>query len=175
MRAAQHWAAAPECLKTTPRVQAYGEVDELNSLIGLALAKQISPRLAQTLLPIQNQLFHLGAELAFPPEEGTQAQVPQIQKVHIQALEQLIDELNAEVGPLQNFILPGGSEGAALLQVARAVCRRAERRVVGLSHSENIRPEALAYINRLSDLLFVMARYENKQKGINEPLWDSRA
>jgi len=94
---------------------------------------------------------------------------------HARALEELIDELNAVVGPLENFILPGGSAGAAALQVARAVCRRAERRVVTLAGKESVRPEALAYLNRLSDLLFVMARYENKQRGIKEPLWDTKA
>jgi cob(I)alamin adenosyltransferase len=161
--------------KDHPRVRAYGSVDELNSFIGLALAQGLSQRLAETLPPIQNQLFHLGAELSFPPGEGEEYKIPKIGGRHIQSLEELIDELNAVVGPLENFILPGGSSGAAALQVARAVCRRAERRVVILMSNEEVRAEALAYLNRLSDLLFVMARYENKQRGIAEPLWDTRA
>ncbi len=183
--------------KDNPRVRAYGSVDELNSFLGLALAQGLSPRLAETLPPIQNQLFHLGAELSFPAnkeEESRKAtlsavarsglrskpdkaipKIPRIEAHHIQALEELIDELNAVVGPLENFILPGGSPGAAVLQVARAVCRRAERRVVTLAREETLRPEALAYLNRLSDLLFVMARYENKQAGIVEPLWDTKS
>ena len=161
--------------KDSPRVRAYGAVDEVNSLLGMALAQGLSPRLAQSVPPIQNELFHLGAELSYPPEEGKPAAIPQIEQRHIQAQEDLIDELNAQVGPLENFILPGGSAGAAALQVARAVCRRAERRLVTLARQEEVRPEALAYLNRLSDLLFVMARYENKQRGIQEPLWDSRA
>lgn len=161
--------------KDSPRVRAYGAVDEVNSLLGMALAQRLSPRLAQTLPTIQNELFHLGAELSYPPEEGQSASIPQIEARHIKAQEELIDELNAEVGPLQNFILPGGSPGAAALQVARAVCRRAERRLVTLAGREAVRPEALAYLNRLSDLLFVMARFENKQRGIEEPLWNSHA
>ncbi len=183
--------------KDNPRVRAYGSVDELSSFLGLALAQGLSPRLAETLPPIQNQLFHLGAELSFPAnkeEESRKAtlsavarsglrskpdkaipKIPRIEAHHIQALEELIDELNAVVGPLENFILPGGSPGAAVLQVARAVCRRAERRVVTLAREETLRPEALAYLNRLSDLLFVMARYENKQAGIVEPLWDTKS
>ncbi len=160
--------------KDHARVRAYGSVDELNSLIGLALAQGLSPRLAETLPPIQNQLFNLGAELSFPASQGEEIKVPQIEARHIEALEKLVDELNAVVGPLENFILPGGSPGAAALQVARAVCRRAERRAVTLAREENVRPEALAYLNRLSDLLFVMARYENKQRGVQEPLWDTR-
>lgn len=160
--------------KDSPRVNTYGAVDELNSLIGLALAQGLSPRLAQTLPSIQNQLFHLGAELSFPPDESKEFQIPQIEARHIKALEDLIDELNAVVGPLENFILPGGSAGAAALQVVRAVCRRAERKAVTLARKETVRPEALQYLNRLSDLLFVMARYENKQRGIEEPLWNSR-
>lgn len=161
--------------KDSLRVGAYGTVDELNSFIGVALAQGLSPRLAETLPVIQNLLFHLGAELSFPPEESSEMKIPHIEESHIQAIEQLIDELNAQVGPLENFILPGGAAGAAALQVARAVCRRAERGLVTLGREESVGPEALAYLNRLSDLLFVMARYENKQRGVQEPLWDSRA
>ena len=161
--------------KDSPRVRAYGAVDEVNSLVGMALAQGLSARLSEALPTIQNQLFHLGAELSTPANKGKQATVPQIEERHIKAQEDLIDELNAQVGPLQNFILPGGSAGAAALQVARAVCRRAERRLVTLARQEAVRSEALAYLNRLSDLLFVMARYENKQRGIQEPLWDSRS
>jgi cob(I)alamin adenosyltransferase len=160
--------------KDSLRVSAYGTVDELNSLIGLALAQGLSPRLAETLPRIQNQLFNLGAELSFPPDEGKEFKIPQIEARHIEWLEKLIDELNAVVGPLENFILPGGVPGAAALQVARAVCRRAERRVVRLGREDTVRPEALAYLNRLSDLLFVMGRYENKQTGIADQLWQSR-
>ena len=162
--------------KDALRIQAYGTVDELNSMIGLALAHGLSPRLAETLPAIQNELFHLGSDLAYPQEEGEkEIQVPRIEQRHLDALEKLIDELNQVVGPLENFILPGGSLGAAALQLARAICRRAERAAVTLSKEETINPLSLAYLNRLSDALFVMGRYENKQAGIDEPTWDSHA
>jgi cob(I)alamin adenosyltransferase len=161
--------------KDDSRVIAYGTVDELNALLGWALAHGLSEQITQALPPIQNQLFHLGSELAFPPEEGVQIEIPRIAQHHIDALEKLIDELNETLGPLKNFILPGGSPGAAALQLARTVCRRAERELVTLSRRDETRPEALAFLNRLSDALFVMARYENHQRGISEPLWDSHA
>ncbi len=157
------------------RVTAYGTIDELNSLIGLALSYGLDDRLAEVLPGIQNTLFHLGSDLAFPAEDKEAWQVPRIEDRHIAELEDLIDELNEIVGPLQNFILPGGSSGAAALQVARAVCRRAERSIVSLSRSQEINPLNLNFINRLSDALFVMGRYENKRKGIEDPLWDTRA
>lgn len=161
--------------KDHPRVRAYGAVDEVNSLLGVALAHNLAPRLAETLPVVQNLLFHLGAELSFPADEGAEYNLPHIRQSHIDSLEALIDELNAQVGPLENFILPGGSPGAASLQLARAVCRRAERRLVTLAGEDVVRPEAIQYLNRLSDALFVMARYENQQKGISEPLWDTHA
>jgi len=161
--------------KDSPRIRANGAVDELNSFIGLALVQGLSPRLAEALPAIQNELFHLGADLSFPPSEGKEFEIPRIETRHVEALEKLIDELNEQVGPLENFILPGGSPGAAALQVARAVCRHTERRLVSLARQEPISPEVLAYVNRLSDALFVMARYENKQRGVQEPLWDSHA
>lgn len=160
--------------KDSARVAAYGTVDELNSAIGGALAQGLSLRLMETLPVIQNELFHLGSDLAFREEDKQTYQLPQIEERHIQALEKLIDELNEVVGPLQNFILPGGSIGAAQLHAARTICRRTERDVLTLAREEPIGPWVMAYLNRLSDLLFVMARYENKQRGISEPLWDSR-
>jgi len=161
--------------KDAPRVAAYGTVDELNALLGLALSYELDEKLAMVLPKIQNDLFHLGSDLAFPEEEKKQFSVPRIEERHVNSLESLIDELNESVGPLTNFILPGRVQGAAVLQVARAVCRRAEREVVSLSREEEVNPLNLQYLNRLSDALFVMGRYENKQKGVQEPLWDSRA
>jgi cob(I)alamin adenosyltransferase len=155
------------------RIQAYGDVDELNALLGLALVQGLDGRLVESLSSIQNELFHLGADLAFPPDDQKKIEVPRIQQNHIDSLENLIDELNAVVGKLDNFILPGGAPGAAVLHVARAVCRRAERHLTSLARKESVRPSSLAYLNRLSDALFVMARYENHQNGIPEPLWDS--
>ena len=101
--------------------------------------------------------------------------MPQIEARHLTRLEQMIDEFNAELGPLENFILPGGSLGAAQLHVARTVCRRAERAVVSLAQHEPVGAFALRYLNRLSDVLFVMARFENRERGVSEPLWDTTA
>ena len=160
--------------KDSARVSAYGTVDELNSVIGVALAHGLSPRLMETLPVIQNELFHLGSDLAFREEDKPKSPLPQIEERHVQKLEGLIDELSEVVGPLQNFILPGGSIGAAHLHVARTICRRAEREVLTLARAEPIGGFVVPYLNRLSDLLFVMARYENKQLRIEEPLWNSK-
>jgi cob(I)alamin adenosyltransferase len=161
--------------KDSARVAAYGTVDELNSAIGVALAHGLSERLAQTLPPIQNELFHLGSDLCFVEEDKAKHDVPQVEARHVLTLEALINELNGVVGPLQNFILPGGTVGAANLHLARAICRRAEREVTALARHESVGPFVSTYLNRLSDALFVMARYENKMRGIAEPLWDTRA
>lgn len=161
--------------KDSLRVTAYGTVDELNSLLGVALASGLTPRLAEILPIIQNELFHLGSDLCFTEEDKAQYQIPQIEERHVKQLEKWIDEMTAVVGPLENFILPGGSLGSAQLHVARTVCRRAERDVVTLSRSEAIGRYVLPYLNRLSDALFVMARYENHQRAIPEPLWNTLA
>jgi cob(I)alamin adenosyltransferase len=161
--------------KDAPRVAAYGTVDELNASLGVALALGLTPRLAEAFGPIQNELFHLGSDLCFREADKAKVQLPQIEARHIEHLEHLIDEFNAAVGPLQNFILPGGAPGAAQLQLTRTICRRAERAVVTLARREAIGGFALRYLNRLSDLLFVAARYENLQRGVAEPLWDSHA
>jgi cob(I)alamin adenosyltransferase len=160
--------------KDSARVAAYGTVDELNSAIGVALAQGLVPRLREMLPVIQNELFHLGSDLAFREEDKQTYPLPQIEERHVLRLEEWIDELNDIVGPLQNFILPGGSIGAAQLHTARTICRRAERDVLTLAREEPIGGLVLPYLNRLSDLLFVMARYENHQRGIAEPLWNSR-
>ncbi len=158
--------------KDSRRVETYGTVDELNSQIGLALALGLSERLAVELTSIQNQLFDLGSDLATPATSQARHPVPTIEARHIEHLEALIDELNDAVGPLANFLLPGGSVGAATLHVARTVCRRAERQAAALAREEPIGPTVLPYLNRLSDALFVMARYENRQGQVPEPLWE---
>jgi cob(I)alamin adenosyltransferase len=165
-------ASGREVSKDAPRVEAYGAVDELNAQVGVALALGLDERLAEALRRIQNELFHLGADLATPFAAKPEIQVPRIEARHVDALESQIDELNAVVGPVENFILPGGSPAAAALQVARAVCRRAERRVVTLSRDEQIGDQVVPYLNRLSDTLFVMARFTNHLQGVEEPLWD---
>jgi len=164
--------------KDSLRVTAYGTVDELNASLGVCLAGGLTPRLDALLRPIQNELFHLGSDLSFPEDykaKHSEHRLPQIEARHIELLEQLIDEFNAAVGPLENFILPGGSLSAAHLHVARTVCRRAERAVVSLAQQEAVGAFALRYLNRLSDLLFVMARYENHERGVAEPLWNTTA
>jgi cob(I)alamin adenosyltransferase len=157
--------------KDNLRVAVYGTVDELNSQIGLALAAGLCDRLAQLLPSIQNELFDLGSDLCFLEEDKGKFPLPQIEARHVARLEALIDEMTAVVGPLENFILPGGSAGASHLHVARTVCRRAERETARLAREEGVGPYVLAYLNRLSDALFVMARYENHQQGTPEPLW----
>lgn len=161
--------------KDSLRVEAYGTVDELNSAIGVALAGGLCERLAGVLPAIQNELFHLGSDLCFVEEDKVKYALPQIEERHVQRLEALIDEMTGVVGPLENFILPGGALGSAHLHVARTVCRRAERIVTTLAREEAIGGHVLAYLNRLSDALFVMARYENHQRGVAEPLWDTLA
>lgn len=161
--------------KDALRVQAYGTVDELNSQIGAALAVGLNDRLQAALREIQNELFHLGSDLCFVEEDKARYQPPQIEERHVDRLEALIDELAPAVGVLENFILPGGSLGASHLHVARAVCRRAERDATSLAQAEPVNRQAIRYLNRLSDALFVMSRYENHQQGVAEPLWDPAA
>ncbi len=157
--------------KDNLRVQSYGTVDELNSQLGLALAVGLCDRLAQVLPEIQNELFDVGSDLCFLEEDKQRYRLPQIEARHVERLEALIDEMTAVVGPLENFILPGGSLGSAHLHVARTVCRRAEREVTTLAHTEAVGANVLPYLNRLSDALFVMARYENHMRHVPEPLW----
>jgi cob(I)alamin adenosyltransferase len=157
--------------KDDPRVRAYGTVDELNSSIGVALALGVADRLGRELATIQNELFDLGSDLCWPQDDERRGRIPTVQAAHIERLERLIDEFNEVVGPLTNFLLPGGAPGAAQLHVARTVCRRAERETVLLSRTEPIGELVLPYLNRLSDALFVMARYENHLRGVAEPLW----
>jgi cob(I)alamin adenosyltransferase len=161
--------------KDSLRVSAYGTVDELNSAIGLALAHGLCPRLAEALPAIQNELFHLGSDLCFVEGDKAQRSVPQIEARHVERLEALIGEMTQAVGPLGNFTLPGGAVGAAYLHLARTICRRAERACLALARVEPIGAFVVPYLNRLSDALFVMARFENRAQGVPEPLWDSRA
>jgi cob(I)alamin adenosyltransferase len=160
--------------KDAARVAAYGTVDELNAALGVAVAHGLVPRLAEVLPTIQNELFHLGSDLCFLEADKATFKLPQIETRHVSALERVIDELNDVVGPLENFILPGGAPGAAHLHVARTVCRRAERDAIALAREEPVGPFVIAYLNRLSDALFVMARYENRMRGVAEPVWESR-
>lgn len=159
--------------KDTARVAAFGVVDELNSALGLALALGLTDRTRSMVVSIQNELFHLGSDLCFL-EADKPASIPQIELRHVERLEAFIDEANDVLGPLENFILPGGAPSAAALHVARSTCRRAEREVTALARQEPIGRHTLRYLNRLSDALFVIARLENHEHGVSEPLWDPR-
>ncbi len=161
--------------KDSLRIAAYGTVDELSSEIGVAIACGLDADLSSVLTRVQNELFHLGSDLCILEDDKVRFPVPTIEERHVLALEALMDRLTEEVGPLQNFILPGGALGAAHLHVARTVCRRAERDLVALGRIEPIGPWTLRYLNRLSDALFVLARAENHRRGIPDILWDSRA
>lgn len=161
--------------KDSIRIEAYGTVDELNSVLGVALSQGLDPRADRELRRIQNELFHLGSDLCFLEEDKERTPVPTVEQRHVKALETLIDDVAGELGPLENFILPGGAAGAAYLHVARTVCRRAERLVARLAAGEPIHAPVLHYLNRLSDALFVLARYENHRRGVPDVTWDSRA
>ena len=159
--------------KTHLRVEACGTIDEVNSLLGLARALGPSERGDRWLAHVQNQLFHLGADLA-TPQHAKAEWITRIAAGDIAWMEATIDEMTAELAPLKNFILPGGAGAAAALQTARAVSRRAERVVVALSEREDIGEFVLPYVNRLSDWLFTLARYENLQAGQAESKWSLR-
>jgi len=159
--------------KNHPRVEAYGDVDELNAVLGLARAAEPMPRIDEVLVPIQRDLFAIGALLATPDREKMQQHLTKarVDEVRIQDLEHAIDDGDAELETLKSFIVPGGSQKAAVLHMARTVCRRAERRVVELSGNTEIPPLVIIYLNRLSDLLFTLARVANKRSGTGEVTW----
>jgi cob(I)alamin adenosyltransferase len=155
--------------KTDPRIEAYGTVDELNSVIGLVLAGDVPEEFRPWLEQVQNDLFDLGADLSVPLEDERERL--RTTGAQVERLEELCDRVNERLEPLKSFVLPGGSEGAALLHVARTVCRRAERQATALAEASELNPDALAYLNRLSDLLFILARSANAERGAPEPLW----
>ncbi len=161
--------------KSIPRVAAYGTVDELNATLGLALAELNENPHAQALVRIQNALFSLGAELAtVAPRAGSEHRIALLDATETSWLEAEIDRLTDGLPPLKHFILPGGTRAAASLHLARTVCRRAERTIVTLAATEPVRGEILAYVNRLSDYLFVLARAVNSSAGQPEPIWLGR-
>ena len=154
--------------KTSLRVEACGTLDELNCVIGATRAASPTAPTENYLATIQHHLFSLGADLA---TSGKRQCVARINPIEITWLETEIDRMASELPPLQNFIFPGGSAAAAQIHLARAVCRRAERAVVNLSQSEQISKSALIFLNRLSDFLFILARYENLRSGVTEEKW----
>jgi cob(I)alamin adenosyltransferase len=150
--------------KDAPRIAAIGEVDELNAILGVLLCETLPEEIATLLTGIQHDLFDLGGELSVPGGQFLKASQPG-------RLEAAIDRYNGELAPLKEFILPGGTRAAALAHQARTVCRRAERAVVALAREEAVSEPGRQYLNRLSDLLFVLARWINKQAGCGDVLW----
>lgn len=159
--------------KDDPRVEAYGDVDELNAAIGVVRAVEMMPRIDEVLVPVQRDLFSLGALLATPDLEKMHDHLAkaQIDEARIQDLERAIDACDSELEPLRAFIVPGGSPKSAALHVARTVCRRAERRVIHLQKEVEIPQIVVVYLNRLSDLLFSLARVANTRAGAGEVTW----
>jgi len=151
--------------KDSLRVAAYGTVDEANSTLGLLLAAEVPDDIRSLLTTIQHQLFDLGGELCIPGHAA-------IEDADIERLEQQLDRYNDDLPPLKDFILPGGGEAAARCHIARTVVRRAEREAVALARVEDVRPQAVRYLNRLSDLLFVLARVLARASGHGEVLWN---
>lgn len=150
--------------KDAPRIAALGEVDELNSVIGLLLCEELPHEIRALLIDIQHDLFDLGGELSVPGSAF-------LQEEQVARLEDVLARLNAELAPLKEFVLPGGLRAAAFSHLARTVCRRAERSVVALGRQEIVSTTARRYLNRLSDFLFVLARWLNKQAGCGDVLW----
>ncbi|HVA89626.1 MAG TPA: cob(I)yrinic acid a,c-diamide adenosyltransferase [Chloroflexota bacterium] len=161
--------------KDVPRVEAYGTVDELNACLGLAVVAMVDqPDIHALLFRTQSELFDLGAELSTPPERAADrlaARVPLMEAARVEALEREIDQYEEELPPLKTFILPGGTPASAALHLARTICRRAERRVITLAAREDVNPEVVRYLNRLSDLLFVLARVANRRAGCEDVPW----
>lgn len=157
--------------KDDPRVEAYGAVDELNAALGLAESASDDPQVKGWLQRIQDELFALGSELATPKPDQVKRQVQPIGPEQTSALEGIIDQIDEEVPPLRHFILPGGHPCAAHLHLARTICRRAERRVISLAEQAPVRTDVISYLNRLSDLLFMLARLVNCRNEIDEPIW----
>ena len=161
--------------KNHPRVEAYGDVDELNAAIGFARSIEPMPRVDEVLVPIQRDLFAIGALLATPDREKMRQHLEKarVDDDRVGQLERAIDDGDRELEPLRSFIVPGGTPKAAALHVARTVCRRAERRVVSLTETgaDEIPPVVVIYLNRLSDLLFTLARVANRRAGAGEVTW----
>ena len=157
--------------KANRRVAAYGEVDELNAVLGWLVSQSEHDMLREKLALMQSDLFSLGAHLATPGGARTHVHLPALPTARVAEMESWIDDAEATLPALTSFILPGGTPSAAALHLARTVCRRAERAVVDLDAHESVEPAILVYLNRLSDLLFVFARVENARAGIAEPKW----
>lgn len=154
--------------KDDPRVESYGTIDEMNSALGLMRSFSEFDDMSSHIKRIQNDLFSVGAELATVTEKGSSYR---ISRGDVEWLEKISAEMEAEIRPLNKFVLPGGSRLSSAAHLARSICRRAERRLVSLSRKEGINPELIRYVNRLSDVLFVMSRLANQRLGVDETTW----
>lgn len=159
--------------KTSPRIEAYGTIDELNSFIGLAIAEVKDEKVKKVLKKIQNELFDVGADLAAPvTDKSDKLKVKRIPEQFFLDAENAIDEFEKGLEELKHFILPGGSKGASLLHICRTISRRAERRIIALNYEVRIGENIIIYLNRLSDLFFVLARYVNKVSNFPDTIWN---
>jgi cob(I)alamin adenosyltransferase len=158
--------------KDSLRINAYGTIDELNSFLGLAITEVVDKRISEDLKKIQNQLFTVGTDLATPDtEKNKKLNIQRTPPSYYEETEKMIDYYDSNLEELKNFILPGGSKGSALLHVCRTVCRRAEREIIGLKKAVTIDDNILIFLNRLSDLFFVLSRYENKASNNPDVIW----
>lgn len=154
------------------RLNAYGTIDELNSFIGLAVVEVQNDKIKKVLIDLQNKLFVVGSDLATPEtEKNKKLKITRTPQIFIEETEKLIDEFDSQLDELKNFILPGGSKGAALLHICRTLARRAEREIVALKNTVHIEDNILIFINRISDLFFVLSRFENKYSNIPDTKW----
>ena len=158
--------------KNNLRLNAYGSIDELNSFLGLAVIEVTNNEIKNVLKDLQNKLFVLGSDLATPEtEKNAKLKITRLPESYITDTEKTIDKFEAQLDELKNFILPGGSKGSAILHVCRTISRRAEREVVALKNTENIGENIVIFLNRLSDLFFVLSRFENKYSNIPDTKW----
>ncbi|HEU4384219.1 MAG TPA: cob(I)yrinic acid a,c-diamide adenosyltransferase [Anaeromyxobacteraceae bacterium] len=160
--------------KDDPRVEAYGEVDELSAAVGLARALGTDPEVDRQLVRVQDELLCVGADLATPSDSKVRSSLPPVEAAWAEELERTIDAWEKELPALTEFLLPGSSRAAAALHLARTICRRAERRAVALKRQTAVSPAVLVYLNRLSDFLFVAARLQAKREGAAETVWDPK-
>jgi cob(I)alamin adenosyltransferase len=158
--------------KNNLRLNAYGSIDELNSFLGLAIIEVTSEEIKNVLIDLQNKLFVLGADLATPEtEKNAKLKITRLPDLYISGIEQTIDKFEERLDELKNFVLPGGSRGSALLHICRTISRRAEREIVALKNAEYIGDNIVIFLNRLSDLFFVLSRFENKYSNIPDTKW----
>ncbi|MBM4174591.1 MAG: cob(I)yrinic acid a,c-diamide adenosyltransferase [Ignavibacteria bacterium] len=161
--------------KNDPRLEAYGTVDELNSFLGLTIVHIKSDQILKVVSKIQSNLFSIGARLATPPAQLIKLKnIEQISDAEVKQIENEIDALESQLEPIKNFIIPGGCVGANHLHIARAICRRCERRIIAIDSEENNLDILIRYINRISDYLFVAARFENKINNVPDSLWKNK-